>query len=246
VLALDIEGEPDVSDPPAFASDLRIFVSAYDVAISSPRQRVEIRYTLDGSTPTATSPRYVGPLRLLATTTVSARCFRDGAPVSGPVSALFSKVGARPASPLEDPVPGIRYAYFEGEWDSLPSFAAMTPAGEGVLANFSFAPRRQEERFGFVYNGWVTVPEDGVYAFFTDSDDGSRLFLDDSLLVDNDGLHGLKEVRGTAPLGAGPHRLTVQFFEKSGGDDLRVSYEGPGVPKQRIPDAALTVERSKQ
>jgi hypothetical protein len=140
-------------------------------------------------------------------------------------------------------VPGIRYAYYEGEWDSLPSFGAMTPAGEGVLADISFSPRRQEERFAFVYDGYVTVPTDGVYTFYVASDDGSRLSIDGSVVADNDYLHGMQEAHGVVPLGAGPHHLRVEFFEKTGGDDLRVSFEGPGITKRPVPASAYTTER---
>jgi alpha-L-fucosidase len=245
VIAVDIDGAPDVSDPPIFGTDVRIFVGSTDVSVSSPRSRVEVRYTTDGSVPAISSPIVQGPIRIAATTTVSARCFRDGRPVSGPATATFAKAAPWPAATPADPVPGIRFAYYEGEWDSLPAFAALSPLSRGILPNISFSPRRQEERFGFVYTGWVTLPADGVYAFYTNSDDGSRLFLDDSLLVDNNGLHGMQEVRGVAPLGRGAHRLTVQFFERTGGDDLRVSYEGPGIPKQLLPDGALSTERNR-
>jgi hypothetical protein len=80
---------------------------------------------------------------------------------------------------------------------------------------------------------------DGVYGFFTDSDDGSRLFVDDELVVDNDGLHGSKEVKGIAPLAAGYHALRVQFFQKSGGRDLKVLIQQPNGGKQPIPASML-------
>ncbi len=90
-----------------------------------------------------------------------------------------------------------------------------------------------------MYSGFVRVPVDGVYTFFTDSDDGSRLYIGDELVVDNDGLHGMLEKGGAIALGAGLHPIRVLFFNKTGGDGLKVSYSGPGVEKKPIPVEAL-------
>jgi alpha-L-fucosidase len=239
VVALDIAGAPDVSHPPEISAEFDIFVGALEVRISSERKNVELRYTTDGTAPGSSSPRITGPLRLQETATVSARAFRDGRPVSETATQTFTKVAPRPAEKVAGVVPGLRYAYFEGEWDRLPDFSALTPQRTGTLANFSFAPRAREERFAFEYTGYVRVPADGVYAFYTDSDDGSRLYIGDTLVVDNDGLHGMREARGVVALAEGLHPLRVTFFEKTGGDGLTVSFQGPHVPKRPIPDSAL-------
>ena len=80
---------------------------------------------------------------------------------------------------------------------------------------------------------------DGVYAFFTNSDDGSKVYIDYKLVVDNDGLHGAVEKRGVVPLKAGFHRIMVTFFEKTGGDVLKVFWKKPGAEKERIPAGVL-------
>ena len=107
------------------------------------------------------------------------------------------------------------------------------------ISNFSFSPRNQVEYFGFEYSGFIRVPEDGVYAFFTDSDDGSRLFIGETMVVDNDGLHGMREQRGVIALSAGLHPIRVEFFEKTGGDGLTVSIKGPKAEKKPVPDLML-------
>ncbi|MGH7456884.1 MAG: PA14 domain-containing protein, partial [bacterium] len=138
---------------------------------------------------------------------------------------------------------GIRYAYFEGDWDRLPDFKRLKAVKNGVLANFDFSPRKEVERFGFEYTGFIQVLETGVYAFFTDSDDGSRLYIGDTLVVNNDGLHGMHEERGVMALAAGLHPIRVTFFEKTGGDDLEVNYQSLKQGKQPIPEAMLFYER---
>ncbi len=239
VIVLEVAGKPDVNDPPTVAADQNIFVDAIDVRVSSDRENVEIRYTLDGSEPGADSPSVSGPIHLTQSATVSARCFRKGKPVSGTAKAAFAQVEPRPAEEAADVEPGISYSYCEGDWDRLPDFSAIKLVKKGMIANFSFAPRNRGEHFGFLYSGFVRVPVDGVYTFFTDSDDGSRLYIGDELVVDNDGLHGMLEKKGSIALAAGVHPIRVIYFNKTGGNGLNVSYQGSGIEKMPIPDAAL-------
>jgi len=113
----------------------------------------------------------------------------------------------------------------------------------GVIANFTYSIRKQVDQFGFEYDAYIKIPMDGVYYFYTISDDGSQLFIDDKLIVDNDKLHGSIEKEGVASLAEGFHSIKVKFFDKTGGDDLKVSIKGSGLPKQQIPDNILFVKK---
>ncbi len=84
------------------------------------------------------------------------------------------------------------------------------------------------------FEGFVLLPKDGVYSFFTDSDDGSRLYIGGTLVVENDGLHGINEEKGSIALSAGYHPIRVTFFEKTGANRLKVSYKGSNMKKQVI------------
>ena len=74
------------------------------------------------------------------------------------------------------------------------------------------------------------------------SDDGSRLYLDGELVVDNDGLHGRIEKIHQAPLTAGWHPIRVEWFNATGGLDLSLELEGPGVPRRALRAADLASE----
>lgn len=84
--------------------------------------------------------------------------------------------------------------------------------------------------------GAGSIQQEGIYTFSTNSDDGSRLFIGNTLVADNDGLHPAQEVSGTIGLKAGQHAIRVEFFQRGGGYLLEVRYAGPSVPKQLIPD----------
>jgi hypothetical protein len=89
--------------------------------------------------------------------------------------------------------------------------------------------------FGADITGVLNVAVDGTYTFGLDSDDGSLLFIDGNLVVDNGGSHPPTLITGDAFLTAGFHCFEIQFFECCGGPsgvDLLlpegVSYACPG------------------
>jgi len=238
VIMLDIYGKPDIYNPPEIIADFDIFLDEIKVKILSDRENIDIRYTVDGSIPSVKSPLAQDLIRLSETTVLTARCFRDDKAVSAATRHTYTKV--RPYAAVAGIFdPGLHYAYFEGKWDSLPDYTALAPIKESMVANFDLGPRKQTDFFGFQYQGYVYLPQDGIYEFYTASDDGSRLYIGKNLVVDNNGRHGMQEKRGVIPLEKGYHPILVDFFEKTGGENLIVSIKGPGIAKQAIPDSMI-------
>ena len=91
-----------------------------------------------------------------------------------------------------------------------------------TLDQFSISDDPKKEHSARLYTGFVSVPEDESYKFALRSDDGSRLWIDGQLVIDNDGLHSPMEKLGVAPLGKGWHHIRVEWFNASGGADLLV------------------------
>ncbi|MCK7537952.1 MAG: PA14 domain-containing protein [Marinilabiliales bacterium] len=96
-----------------------------------------------------------------------------------------------------------------------------------------------KEKYGLEFRGFIRVLKDGVYTFFVSSDDGSRLWIGDTLVVDNDGLHGMTLRSGDIALGAGLHPVTVRYFNKTGDRELKVEWRVAGGTKEPVPDSAL-------
>ena len=96
------------------------------------------------------------------------------------------------------------------------------------------------DNFAVEWTGWVDLPTAGVYQFFTTSDDCSRLYIDGSLLVDNNFYQGMTE-RGSGPisLSAGLHDFRVTFCQGGGGKGCIASWLPPGGTKEVIPSGAL-------
>ncbi|MFD8430694.1 family 16 glycoside hydrolase [Streptomyces coelicoflavus] len=77
-------------------------------------------------------------------------------------------------------------------------------------------------------SGYLVAPRDGTYVFRLVSDDGSRLTLDGTTVIDHDGLHGAEPKDGTVELTAGAHPLRVEHFDRGGGQQLQLSWMPPG------------------
>ena len=147
-----------------------------------------------------------------------------------------------PPIELKNPKPGLQYKYYEGQWRSLPNFDLLTPKSEGVIDRIKIPEKNSEENFGVQYNGYIKIPKDGIYTFYTNSDDGSSLFIDDQMIVSNDGQHAPEERSGTIELRAGFHKIKVWFFQGGGGMALNASIEGPGMTKKVVPADMLFYE----
>ena len=134
---------------------------------------------------------------------------------------------------------GLNYEYFEGVWSYVPNFGSMTPLREGIVDDFDITPRLRDDYFGFRFTGFIELPLNGVYTFYTASDDGSELYINGSQVVYNDYRHDMEEQYGDIYLDAGMHSIMVDYFEYNGNHGLIVSYEGPGISKRVIPDEVL-------
>jgi len=82
------------------------------------------------------------------------------------------------------------------------------------------------------WRGHFTAEEQGYYAFSTTSDDGSLLYIDGNVVVDNDGLHGSTRREGIITLSPGQHSIVITFFENNGGAQLQVTVTPPNGREQ--------------
>ncbi len=140
----------------------------------------------------------------------------------------------------------LSYRYYEGNWNQLPDFNALTPVKTGSSPNISLAPRNQDDYFGFVWEGTINIPAAGTYTFETNSDDGSKFYFNSlyannaTALVNNDGAHGAISASGSVYVpAAGAYPVAITFFEKNGGEQMQLFWSGPGISRQPVPDAAF-------
>jgi hypothetical protein len=140
-------------------------------------------------------------------------------------------------------VSGLYYEHSTGAWQSIDQINWLTtPEYTGHVPNITLSRKTQADYFNFRFEGYLYIRGAGIYQFRTMSSDGSRVELDDVVVVNNDGLHDTKRITGpNQSLSIGAKRIVVKFFEYDGSETLTVQYNGPDTNYGwiRIPDAAL-------
>lgn len=210
-----------------------LFTEASEVKMEN-REPGTIHYTIDGSKPTASSPVYDKPFSLDKTTVVQAVNIGTDGRTSMVADAYFRFVP-------NDEEHGINYSYFEGDkmnWTFIPNFGSYKPIRTGLaneIRHDQIGEVREEGFWGAVFQGFIKIDTAGTYRFYTASDDGSRMYVDGTQIVDNDGDHGTIERSGDIDLQPGYYPIKVEWFNGGGGYWLDVYYKGPGIPKQIVP-----------
>lgn len=205
------------------------------VQMSCANPDAEIRYTLDGSFPDEHAARYESPIKITESTYVRAKSFEDGAHPSVEKSVYYDF-----ADPERN---GIKWSLYRGAFLKVPDFNTLKPVAQGVTRKPEFEGLKiPEKEFALQFNGIIDIEEEGEYTFYISSNDGSLLYIDDKLLIDNDGEHGATEKSKTIHLESGNHEIKVGYFQSGGGKFLLVSYEGPNILRRVLPASILYVD----
>ena len=99
----------------------------------------------------------------------------------------------------------------------------------------------RKDHFLVHIEGFLTIEKRADFTVQLISDDGARLWIDDRLIIDHDGLHGPEPKGAGLNLTSGVHTLRVEYFENTGGETLRLLWRGPGDAELRpIPPEILS------
>ena len=241
---------PVIAEPKPFTH----IAHAEPVTIAGARPGLEVRYTLDGSEPSAKSPVYSDAIELDGECVVAARFFKQGRPLPLVARQPFT---ARRWSLREPDVPssatltqGLRYEQFDVKRSiRIYDLMQQTPATRGHSPNCALAPWQKQRNLGLRWRGYIRIPRDGMYHFYAHSRVGARVFICNparDLQVPPVVSASYRQLRsrGSAALKAGCHMLEVQYIEQwKKGHVLEVEVEGPGVPRQPLPDDWLFTAR---
>ena len=209
-----------------------------EVNIRQYSKDAQIRYTLDGGEPSEASKKFHQPFQIHKSTHIKAKVFRDG---SEPGFTSRSTIVF-----IDSIKNGISYEYFLGAWDRLPDYEDLVPEKTGKVYDFDLNEFDDlADQFGISFSGELEINFSGTYSFYLVSNDGSKLFINDKLVVDTDGLHAFSGTSGEIDLDSGKHRIRLDYFQAGGGKGLELEYEGPNTEKQRIPADVLFFNHSK-
>lgn len=209
------------------------------VSMDDKTEGTVIHYTTDGSEPTTASAVYSKPLTFTSTTTFKAIATKDGTLSSDVQVTTVKAYELMKAVKTEKLSAGLSYNYYEAEDMSAEKMNLLQPLKTGVINNFNLQQKNRKSKYGFIFSGYINIAKSGLYDFYTSSDDGSLLYIDDVLVVDNNGNHALEEKSGKANLEKGMHKIKLVYFDSAGENGLSVNFNIKGNPKREIPDIIL-------
>lgn len=165
-----------------------------------------------------------------------------------PIALLF--VGARHAFTAGSLEPGLIGEYYD-LGSSLEDFPAIPvdekPVVKRVDKTINFESTQEGfhgtqlvDSFYIRWTGKMHTPKGGNYAFYLESDDGSRLFIDGKRIIDNGGRHHMTEKAGETELTSGQHAIKIEFFENEVDAGCIFSWQPPGAAKEIVPASVLS------
>lgn len=231
-----------VDAPIGFQPYNRVLEDSTTVSLNCSIPSAEIRYTLDGTMPGRASSLYTKPLQLslAASKKVIAKTFLKNGKESKALTGVFEKAMLLPGVKLPNPQKGLQYNYYDQQFSSAKAIVAK-PTKSGISDSIAF-PKwidLKKEWFGLEYNGYVKIDKEELYTFYLNADDGAALYIDDVLIIDNDGYHYAQEKVGNVGLGEGYHSLRLVYFEGKYTPVLEVKIMCQGLKKQALPSNML-------
>ncbi len=181
-----------------------------------------LRYTTDGTEPTEKSPKCPDKIKITKPCTLKVKSVTGKYYAAPPVTRVFSEGkfldGIASAENLK---PGLKYSYYEGVWDSLPDFTGLSVKKSGVSENTDFSFVMRKDSFAVQFDGYLHITKKDLYDLWITSDDGSKLWLNNELILSNDGLHAASmPVVALLPLNPGYYPITIRYFEKNGDESF--------------------------
>jgi PA14 domain len=143
---------------------------------------------------------------------------------TAPTEKLSSSRGEAPAPPYPSAAGSLVGSIYLLEPDTIKEvvFDGYVPVGRVSTNRLDIANRSFKEGFpgltdrfewfGIDYRGLCRFAA-GEHSFRLSSDDGSRLYIDDRLLINNDGVHSEVSLSTKLKLEAGVHRVRVTYFQ---------------------------------
>ncbi|WP_211324172.1 DUF7507 domain-containing protein [Echinicola strongylocentroti] len=142
----------------------------------------------------------------------------------------------------------LDYEFYNGSptddtFHNVPTSGAM---GTGTVTEFNVSQLQNNvnpgvsDHYSIRYKGFIRITTSDQYTFALESDDGSGLYINNTLVVDNDGVRGTTTKRGNIYLSPGLYPIEIVYFESDGGETLRVRYSSTSFGEIDLPFATLS------
>ena len=139
---------------------------------------------------------------------------------------------------LQPMQPGLTGAYYQNPaWRGRPFLTVRENRFDLSRMRADFPAIKENYSIG--WTGVIWLPKTGDYHLLTSSDDGSELWLDHRLVVDNRGRHGVQAQEAAIFLAAGFHSICIRYMQGDEGAALNVLWKAPGKGWEELSEARL-------
>ncbi len=137
---------------------------------------------------------------------------------------------------------GLQGEYFDHANFTAPKLTRIDAEVDFAWGANSPHPAIAPDTFSVRWTGWVQPRSSGLYTFYTLSDDGVRLWVNNQLLINNWTNHAPTENSGTISLTAGVlYPLKMEYYENGGAATIKLSWSGPNQAKEVIPSSRMPI-----
>lgn len=204
------------------------------LAGSVPMGALENKYTVGSLVAFLENPHQVRPSGRMPTV------LKDKKEAHAVASYLMQNSKTAPKSKV------LHYQYFEGQWEKLPDFSKLKAKDKGTASSFDVEVAKRANDSALRFEGWFKANAAGTYTFHLGSDDGSKLWIDDKLVIENDGIHPHTTVTKSVEIHKGEHKVVVGIFNGGGEYSLSVEIEGRGLARQPLSGICHLDEKSAE
>jgi len=236
---LAIFGNAQFLSAPIFSPAAGIFTNSVTVTLSDSVPGAAIYYTLDGSSPTTNSPLYSVPLVLTNTTTIIAKAVKPGSADSALARGTFINFVSigRGTGLLGD---YYSNHYSTNAFSGSPTLVRTDPVVSFDWGTGSPDPLISTDHFTVRWTGMLQPLFTETYTFYTKTDDGARLWVNNQLLIDKWVNQAATEWSGTIGLTANQtYSIRFEYYENTGFASAQLSWSSPSTTKAVIPQSQL-------
>ena len=224
---------------PYIKSTPTLFKTSTSLELLCDTEDAKIHYTLNGNNPENNSKIYSNNIEITESVAVKMFASKKDLGNSSIVEYIFKK--AEYMNPVTDIklANGLNYKYYEKFFITTEDLENAMPKEEGSTDNFSIKNANRGKYFAYTFQGYIQIEKEDIYTFYVKSNDGTRLYINDIEIIENDGNHGSIEENARIALKAGLHKIKLNYMQCGGGKKLKVSWESSDFPKQEIDKSHL-------
>lgn len=196
--------------------DQNVFIDSAVVSVTKAFDEIVVRYTVDGTVPTIDSQVYTEPIVIDSDCTFKFRQFTSTGIGGETAVAVFKSVDYAEPVQVDGLEPGLLVRWFNGTYtmcDEIP----QEGWDEEYVSPVMGYPVQPKNDIGLVIEGYLEIPQDGIWSFYAYTDDGAIMSVAGQEVVLNDGLHSRSEKTGQAALRKGFHPISMKYFDQGGG-----------------------------